>query len=95
MWEIYKAAECVVVWLGDAGRDSDVAMDNIAVRDCERKLKVRETMREGRWCGCHAGEWETHPDRTGVLGLVGRGWFTRVWVSLLFAFLYINNGGLV
>ncbi|KAK5659663.1 hypothetical protein OQA88_871 [Cercophora sp. LCS_1] len=80
MWEIYKAAECVVVWLGDAGRDSDVAMDNIAARDCERKLKVRETMREGRRCGCHAGEWETHPDRTGVLGLVGRKWFTRVWV---------------
>ncbi len=36
MWDIYKAADCVVVWLGPKVGDSDIAMDNIAAKDCAK-----------------------------------------------------------
>ncbi|KAH7087094.1 ankyrin repeat-containing domain protein [Paraphoma chrysanthemicola] len=87
MWDIYKAADRVVVWLGPEEGDSAVAMDNIARRDCSKKIAVRNTMRErppsersSTWCGCHAGDFATHPSRTGVQQLLNSRWLTRVWV---------------
>jgi hypothetical protein len=89
MWDIYRAADCVVVWLGPGDGDTAIAMDNIANNDCRTKLSVRQTMRERpaderdpTWCGCRAGDFATHPSRVGIQSLLNSHWFTRVWVCL-------------
>lgn len=87
MWDIYKAADCVVAWLGPEEGDSAIAMENFALQETHIRFVAREIMRETpadhrgvHWCGCHAGDFDTHPPRIGVQNLLGRGWFTRVWV---------------
>lgn len=89
MWHIYKAAECVVVWLGPEEGDSAIAMENFARREAQTRLSARKEWRKerpaehkGHWCGCHAGDLDTYPPRIGVQKLAERRWFTRVWVSL-------------
>ncbi|KAK3361566.1 ankyrin repeat-containing domain protein [Lasiosphaeria ovina] len=87
MWDIYKAADCVVVWLGPEVGDSAIALENIAKNDSQTKLAARKVMRERppgdrspSWCGCHAGDFDTHPSKIGVQNLLNARWFTRVWV---------------
>ncbi|KAI0128366.1 hypothetical protein BJ170DRAFT_324833 [Xylariales sp. AK1849] len=87
MWHIYKAADCVVVWLGPQEGDSAIAMKSFAQRETQTRLKARKTFRQrpaghqgATWCGCHAGNTETDPPRIGVQKLLGRNWFSRVWV---------------
>lgn len=91
MWKIYKAADCVVVWLGPEEGDSSIAMHNFARREAQTRLPVRNVMDrkwpaklEGKKCKCHAGDWFSYPPRPGVQKLAERRWFTRVWVSLKF-----------
>ena len=88
MWDIYNAADCVVVWLGPEVGDSGTALENFARKEAQTRLAAREKMRErppnnrdSRWCGCHAGDFDTHPPRIGIQSLFGHRWFTRVWVS--------------
>jgi hypothetical protein len=88
MWQIYKAADCVIVWLGPEEWDSATAMENISKRETQRRLLARNCETEMPrgcealdWCGCHAGDFGTMPPRTGVLNLIERQWFRRVWVS--------------
>lgn len=88
MWDIYQAANCVVVWLGPEEGDSAIAMENFARREAQIRLPARNVWKrerpaehKGHWCGCHAGDWETYPPRLGVLNIAERAWFTRVWVS--------------
>ncbi|KAK3680906.1 heterokaryon incompatibility protein-domain-containing protein, partial [Podospora appendiculata] len=87
MWDIYRAAACVVVWLGPEERNSAVAMADFARRETQTRLALRQRpmdeprdSSDARWCGCHAGDFETMPPRIGVQNLLGRRWFTRVWV---------------
>jgi hypothetical protein len=98
MWDIYKAASCVVVWLGPEVGDSAIAMENIARNDSQTKLAAREIMRQRpannpdpAWCGCHAGDFETHPSRVGVQNLLNSRWFTRVWVRSCRIIVYISH----
>jgi hypothetical protein len=76
MWDIYAAAERVVLWLGSITRDSTKAMENFGKKAAQTRLAAREGFR----CRCHAGDGLTHPDRVGVQNLIARQWFTRVWV---------------
>ncbi|KAI1846985.1 hypothetical protein JX266_006860 [Neoarthrinium moseri] len=87
MWQIYKLAKCVVVWLGPEGNDSNYALtmlDSIA-----RKVIVdwpTQTMRpldpvSGReWADAGQplpfGEWEM----LSLCCLYQRPWFERTWV---------------
>jgi Heterokaryon incompatibility protein (HET) len=87
MWDIYRAADCVLVWLGPEEGDSAIAMANMARRDTQTKLAARKMKMERPedykglgWCGCHAGDFDTHPQRIGMQNILGRGWFKRVWV---------------
>lgn len=87
MWDIYRAADCVLVWLGPEEGDSAVAMASMARQETQIRLAAREMKRERPegyigpgWCGCHAGDFDTHPPRIGVQNLLGRAWFKRVWV---------------
>jgi hypothetical protein len=83
MWEIYKNASRVVVWLGPEVGDSAVAMENIGTRDCQTKAVARRTFRDrpAGECGCHAGNFDNHASRIGIQNLLNSRWFTRVWVS--------------
>lgn len=88
MWDIYKAAECVVVWLGPEEGDSAIAMSDFARNETQRRLTTRKkpmvklaNYDRSNWCSCRAGDFETIPPRIGVQNLLGRRWFTRVWVS--------------
>ncbi|KAH8746440.1 heterokaryon incompatibility protein-domain-containing protein, partial [Hyaloscypha sp. PMI_1271] len=67
MWQIYKAADCVIVWLGPEEWDSATAMENISKRETQRRLLARNCEME-------------MPRGTGVLNLIERRWFRRVWV---------------
>lgn len=85
IWDIFQAADCVVVWLGPEEGDSAIAMDNFARREAQTRLparnwKERPAVHEGRYCGCAAGDWKTYPPRIGLLNLAERRWFTRAWV---------------
>ena len=82
MWDIYARARRVLVWLGPETGDSAIAMDNIAKRDCEAKEKARHIFREKFKgpCGCHAGNFDNHASRVGVMDLLKAPWFTRAWV---------------
>ncbi|KAL9610351.1 MAG: hypothetical protein Q9167_004949 [Letrouitia subvulpina] len=87
MWNIYQAADCVVVWLGPEEGDSSTAMHNFAQREAQTRLPVRNVMDrkwpaelEGKRCRCHAGDWYSYPPRPGVQKLAERRWFTRIWV---------------
>jgi hypothetical protein len=83
MWDIYASASSVIIWLGPLDRDCAVAMENFRQGAAQAKLQARSNMdRTGKRCGCHAGEGSTHPDRVGVLKLIGREWFTRIWVGM-------------
>ena len=89
MWDIYKAANCVVVWLGPEEGDSQIAMENIARQDTQARIAARKLWRERPVdhrghvsCGCHAGDFKIHPPRIGVQNLLGRPWFTSVWVNM-------------
>ncbi|KAL8700353.1 MAG: hypothetical protein Q9201_005492 [Fulgogasparrea decipioides] len=87
MWNIYQAADCVIVWLGLEEGDSSIAMYNFARREAQTRLPVRQVMDrewpaeyEGKRCKCHAGDWYSYPPRPGVQKLAERRWFTRIWV---------------
>jgi Heterokaryon incompatibility protein (HET) len=79
MWEVYKNASRVVVWLGPEVGDSAVAMENIGRRDCQAKAVARRVRPDGK-CSCHAGNFN-FASRIGVQNLLNSRWFTRVWVS--------------
>lgn len=88
MWDIYQAADCVVVWLGPADGDTSIAMENFAAKEAQKRLPTRNEWKteppaghEGHWCGCHAGDWASYPPRIGIQKLAERRWFSRVWVS--------------
>ena len=84
--DIYSSAEHVVVWLGPEEGDSVLAMDNIARQETHSRLSMRRTkwkskLGEPKRCFCATGDWETLPSRIGFANLMGRGWFSRVWVN--------------
>lgn len=82
MWEIYRAATKVVVWLGPETGDSAIAMDNIAAKDSQTKALARDKWdRPSGPCSCHAGDFDNYESRIGVQDLLNSPWFTRVWVS--------------
>lgn len=91
MWDIYRAAECVMVWLGPEEGDSATAMDNFAQQQTHTRLVARRT----KWnngpvpgssrCRCPAGDFENHPPSSGVHNLLTRRWFSRVWISQSYA----------
>ncbi|PMD17810.1 hypothetical protein NA56DRAFT_578153, partial [Hyaloscypha hepaticicola] len=91
MWDIYKAAERVVVWLGPEEGDSAAAMVNFANRATQTQLELAETTKRERpenfkdtqWCNCNGGRFGLEPPRTGFQNLIGRQWFTRVWASVM------------
>jgi hypothetical protein len=95
MWQIYNNADCVIAWLGPKEGDSEIAMANFARRETQTRLAARATKREkptgysGSWCGCHAGDFATKPPRIGILNILGRQWFQRVWVGGCLIVLYI------
>ena len=89
MWDIYRTAEQVVVWLGSGDSDSSVAMENLARREASTKNKNRTYRAKNNRafqtpdrCGCPAGDFTTRPSRIGIQNLLGRPWFTRIWVTL-------------
>jgi hypothetical protein len=91
MWAIYKEASCVVIWLGPEEGESDAAMASFGRSEAQMRNEMRhykrpqpDGYRRSDWCGCHAGNWESFPSRIGVRSLLGRRWFTRVWVSTLY-----------
>ncbi|KAF7513434.1 hypothetical protein GJ744_008728 [Endocarpon pusillum] len=87
MWDIYQTADCVVIWLGPEGGDSTIAMESFARREAQTKIAARN-VRARRWedrrdisqCECPAGDFKLHRRRIGVQNLLGRRWFTRIWV---------------
>ena len=89
MWSIYKAAESVVVWLGPEEQDSAEAMTSFATGANQERVKLLTTTKREKpenfkgykWCGCNGGRYGLEPSRVGFQNLIGRAWFTRVWVS--------------
>ncbi len=82
MWEIYKNASRVVVWLGPEMGDSAVAMESIGSRESQTKYVARQKWdRPNGKCSCHAGDFDNYESRIGVQNLLNSRWFTRVWVS--------------
>jgi hypothetical protein len=88
MWDIYRNAERVLVWLGPEEGDSAIAMADMAGQTTQKIIRTLLTTKRQRpahyngvkWCDCNAGRWEVDPPRAGVQNILGRQWFTRVWV---------------
>jgi len=88
MWDIYRNAKRVLVWLGPEEGDSAIAMADMAEQTMQKKIRMGLTTKRGKpahykgidWCGCNAGRWEVYPSRVGVQNILRRQWFTRAWV---------------
>ena len=88
MWDIYKTADRVVIWLGPDEGDSTIAMESFARHEAQTEIAARN-VRSRRWedrrdidrCGCPAGDFTSHPPRIGVQNLLGRRWCTRIWAN--------------
>lgn len=67
MAEIYSKASRVIVWLGEAAADSDVALEEIRVAADNESAKPLVS----------------EPIKASILALLQRPWFERIWVSVL------------
>ena len=75
---IYTAAWRVLVWLGPADEDSDLAMDNLrGLTEIMTPLPSDEGEREARQKRLAPAD---HPVWTAILRLYNRPWFRRLWI---------------
>jgi hypothetical protein len=74
MEAIYRQAECVVAWLGEASSDSDLAMDFIKLLDKTSRRKpsvaeLRATLQQDHY----RAHWKA------LTNLLSRRWWSRIW----------------
>lgn len=93
MGEIYKNAERVVVWLGEATDETDIAMDSIIKlhKEISKTASIQGASSQN-WvnsrpfelCTFSGGfyDWKDAESlqRRGLASLLGRSWFRRIWV---------------
>jgi hypothetical protein len=65
MAEIYAQANCVVVWLGEAAENSDLALDKIRVAGGKESINSSNN----------------EMIQQAIIDLLDRPWFRRIWVS--------------
>ncbi|KAM7206457.1 Heterokaryon incompatibility protein (HET) domain containing protein [Naviculisporaceae sp. PSN 640] len=90
MREIYQTAKCVLVWLGDADEDTELAMT--LIRDAASALTRMRILKPGDFKKLKEIDsytafqqyglppLEQHPGYKSFVELIGRPWFYRVWI---------------
>lgn len=86
MTDIYKSASCVVVWLGTASEDSELAMHTLDYLG-QQVLTTKDGWRfcrpeseEPYWCEGNCALSYTNEVWAAINNLLSRPWFTRVWI---------------
>ena len=74
MLVIYQKAFCVVVWLGEAGEFTEVAMSTLHSKVTGTAERIRKALRKA--CG-----WHIPMLLIGLHDLLHRPWYSRVWIK--------------
>jgi len=85
MWDIYKNAERVLVWLGPEEGDSAIAMEDMTRQTTQERISqlVEKRITPSHYNGkCDCSMWDVEPPPVGIHDVLGRQWFTRVWVGI-------------